>query len=127
MAVELAVQRSLKTGQHKLHRVVGGCSLYHPEDIPFTADLKDMPDTFTPFKEKVERRSTVRPESPTIRDGDLPNTISPDSLPEGLSYNYFPTLQELGFTAEQVRNLAEGRDGRGVMVFEGGEDAGLRR
>lgn len=127
VSVELAVQRSLKSAQHKLHRVVGGCSLYHPEDIPFSADLKDMPDTFTPFKEKVERRSAVRPESPTIRNGDLPNTLPPDSLPEGLSYEYFPTLHELGFTAEQVRSVTEGRNSIGVMDFEGGEDAALRR
>jgi hypothetical protein len=29
------------------------------EDLPFNAGLGDMPDVFTPFKEKCEKRSTV--------------------------------------------------------------------
>eukprot|EP01031_Cornospumella_fuschlensis_P045298 gene45298-55417_t len=64
-AVEKAIKRVSPTG--RIERIVGGCSLYHPEDLPFRADLKDLPDVFTPYREKVERAKTpVRPLLPPL-------------------------------------------------------------
>jgi hypothetical protein len=30
-----------------------GSTLYHKDDLPFAEGLRDMPDMFTPFKDKV--------------------------------------------------------------------------
>ena len=37
-----------------------GPSLYHLGDLPFAQDLADMPNVFTPFREKVEKKGQVR-------------------------------------------------------------------
>ena len=36
-----------------------GPSMYHKDDLPFSGDLSDMPDVFTPFKDKCEKKSQV--------------------------------------------------------------------
>jgi deoxyribodipyrimidine photo-lyase len=62
-------------GKLELH---WGSTLYHLDDLPFkSADLQDLPDVFTPFKQKVEDRCSVRPCLPPPRRGALP-------LPAGL-------------------------------------------
>jgi deoxyribodipyrimidine photo-lyase len=33
--------------------------MFHKDDLPFRSDLSDMPDVFTPFKDKCEKRSQV--------------------------------------------------------------------
>lgn len=30
-----------------------GHTMYHPEDVPYKADMSDLPDTFTPARHKV--------------------------------------------------------------------------
>jgi deoxyribodipyrimidine photo-lyase len=84
-----------------------GHTLYHKEDLPFP--IKDIPDSFSTFKKKVERDSDVRPcvatptaiHSPVITDaGEL------------------PTLQQLGLS-DPVD------DYRATNKFTGGETAAL--
>src|SRR5476649_381648 len=59
-----------------------GHTLYHKEDLPFP--IKDIPDSFSIFKKKVERDSNVRPcvatpeiiHTPVIADaGELPTLL----------------------------------------------------
>jgi len=84
-----------------------GHTLYHKEDLPFP--IKDIPDSFSTFKKKVERDSDVRPCLPT------PERINSPVITDA---GGIPTLAELGL-AEPID------DGRARTKFVGGETAGL--
>lgn len=90
--------------------------------------MNEIPDIFTPFKEKVERRSTIRPMLPTLHPGDL--GFPPNDLPANLSQNfeYLPSVVDLlGHVAISTGVDENGNQIEGVMKFQGGEDAGKRR
>jgi len=84
-----------------------GHTLYHKEDLPFP--IKDIPDSFSIFKKKVERDSQVRPCIET------PERIL---TPEIIDAGNIPTLADLGLT-EPVE------DSRSDFHYEGGESTGL--
>ncbi len=86
-----------------------GHTLYHKEDLPFP--IKDIPDSFSTFKKKVERDSDVRPCAAT------PDAIH---IPAITDAGELPTLQQLGLTGP-VDDL------RSANKFTGGETAGLNR
>src|ERR1700753_237181 len=64
-----------------------GHTLYHKEDLPFP--IKDIPDSFSIFKKKVERDSTVRP-----------CVATPEAIPTPFitDAGQLPTLEQLGLT-----------------------------
>lgn len=86
-----------------------GHTLYHKEDLPFP--IKDIPDSFSTFKKKVERDSDVRPciETPLHL-----------AVPEITDAGNIPTLAELGLT-EPID------DPRADFQYKGGETAALQR
>jgi deoxyribodipyrimidine photo-lyase len=124
--VELAVETQARDRGCSISRIYGGNTLYHLEDLPFRRDFQDMQDTFTPFKERVEKRCRVRDLLPTVTRSSLhsPCTESIDSL----SREYLgPSLKDLGFADEEISQATELLDPRGVMGFTGGEDSALAR
>lgn len=86
-----------------------GNTLFNKEDLPFP--IKDVPDTFSIFKKRVERDSHVR--SCLTEPEIIP-------YPENIMANEIPTLQDLGINDQII-------DCRGVLDFKGGEAAGLGR
>ncbi|WDF69861.1 deoxyribodipyrimidine photo-lyase [Sphingobacterium oryzagri] len=86
-----------------------GHTLYHKEDLPIP--IKDIPDSFSAFKKKVEKESFVRPTLPAIQ-----NMVTHPHL----ETTTLPTLQDLGFTASAIA-LAE----TASTVVKGGEDEAL--
>ena len=60
--MDRAVTKALKSGGNKQNKLqkIWGCTLYHREDVPYAPDLSDLPDGFTPFRNKVESKSSVR-------------------------------------------------------------------
>jgi deoxyribodipyrimidine photo-lyase len=36
-----------------------GPTLFHLDDLPYGGELQDMPDVFTPFRDKVEKKCQV--------------------------------------------------------------------
>ncbi|HEY4196158.1 MAG TPA: DASH family cryptochrome, partial [Mucilaginibacter sp.] len=86
-----------------------GHTLYHKEDLPFP--IKDIPDSFTVFKKKVERDSAVRACIET------PEYIS---TPEIADAGDMPTLLDLGLT-EPID------DPRETFHYKGGETTGLQQ
>jgi deoxyribodipyrimidine photo-lyase len=50
-------------GKAKL-QTLWGHSLYHRDDLPFAEGLRDMPNGFTSFREKVEKQCRVRGRPP---------------------------------------------------------------
>jgi deoxyribodipyrimidine photo-lyase len=83
-------------------------TLYHVEDLPTACDQID--DTFTPWRQEVERDGTVR---------DLVST--PDTLRT-------PDLDPGAIPAQSELDAPEPpADDRAVVSFDGGESAGKRR
>jgi deoxyribodipyrimidine photo-lyase len=86
-----------------------GHTLYHKEDLPFP--IKDIPDSFSVFKKKVERDSEVRPCIET------PDRIN---IPEVIDAGNIPTLADLGLTG-----IVD--DQRADFHYHGGETTGLQQ
>jgi deoxyribodipyrimidine photo-lyase len=102
----LLADRGVETERHWTH------TLYHINDLP--TPYADIRDTFTPWKDEVEREASVRdpvpaPEAvPTPEFGDAGESV--------------PTLAELGHDPD-----AATVDDRGVLAFDGGESAAMDR
>ncbi|KAG7364804.1 DASH family cryptochrome [Nitzschia inconspicua] len=121
---EVAVANKVKK-LFQSSEAVWGSTMYELKDLPYQEGLTDMPDTFTPFRNKVEKKSKILPPIPVPKDlGPFPST---DELPAALPYlSNLPTLQDMGYTQDQIDH-ANLQDPRGVMSFEGGETAALAR
>jgi deoxyribodipyrimidine photo-lyase len=87
-----------------------GKMLYYTQDLPFP--ISQSPDTFSAFRKEVERFVPVREPLPT------PEVFTPWST--AVKTGVLPTLEELG------HDFVE-RDARAEVVFEGGEQAALKR
>ena len=129
-AVEAAVRNAVTLHHPKATvTTVWGSTLYHKDDLPFNDGPFGIPDTFTPFRTKVEAKCKIDKPRPVPNQGDLALDITLRTLGDKMdkcSLQYMPTLQELGYTAEQVQ-FANLVDDRGVMPFHGGERAALAR
>lgn len=71
-----------------------GHTLYHKEDLPIP--IKDIPDTFSQFKKKVEKESFVRPVLPAITQ-----LLSHPHLEE----TQLPSFEDLGFSKEEIQEM----------------------
>jgi deoxyribodipyrimidine photo-lyase len=121
-AEEARVAKRLKSAD--LKRVWGG-TLYLPEEVGCTPN--NTPLLFTNFKNKAEGRGRIR--NPLDAPRSLPPLPEPEAgLKEELAQalKFLPTLEQLGYPAEDARAALQD-DPRGVMPFEGGEEAALRR
>lgn len=90
-----------------------GHTLYHKEDLPIP--IKDVPDSFSSFKKKVEKESFVRPVLPPV--GHV--TTHPH-----LEETSIPTLEQLGFSPEEIalpgnqNNLLPGGEEKALEMIE---------
>lgn len=125
-----AVQAVLKKYMPKNWKVqtIWGSTMYDIHDLPFDKELIDMPDVFTPFRNKVEKKSVIQKPFAAPHHGKIPffanNSFAFDAVVEHMAC--MPTLQDLGYTSEQIEYAAT-VDSRGVMEFRGGESAALAR
>ena len=100
--------------------------MYDLQDLPYDSSLRDMPNTFTPFRNKVEKNCKIRsPLSISKGLGCLPENSNFDALLKKYGVK-IPDLKDLGYTSNQVDH-ANSQDPRGVMEFKGGETAALAR
>lgn len=86
-----------------------GHTLYHKQDLPFP--IRDIPDTFSSFRKKTEKETSVRMEYP------LPQKLNSPGL-EDLPIAQKPNLFSPGSLTEIPK---EG------IIFKGGEEAALSR
>lgn len=86
-----------------------GHAMYHRDDLPF--DLLTIPDIFTQFRKKVEKRSSVR--SPLAAPTKLNNSVEVDP-------GEVPTVEQLGL-------MSTDPDERSVIDFKGGEAEAWKR
>ncbi len=63
-------------GKNEL-RKVWGLTLFHSDDVPYASDLSDLPDGFTPFKNKVGPGGCCSPRHPTHFDHSFLELITP--------------------------------------------------
>lgn len=121
-AVEFAVQKVFDASE-----AVWGSTLYDFKDLPYETKngLQDLPDTFTPFRNQVEKKCTIH--MPLVVPKQLP--FPPlEEFPAMTEYaTYMPSLLDLGYTTDQVKEVETGGDNRGIVKFQGGETAGLAR
>lgn len=116
-------------GKADLLETVWGSTMYDIEDLPYNHEdgtLSDLPDTFTPFRNKVEKTCQIR--SPFAAPNSLKLPFAKDSseyqsIAPHLSF--MPTLKDLGYSPEQIQesNLKS----IGKLEFKGGETAALAR
>jgi deoxyribodipyrimidine photo-lyase len=126
LRVDKALKRELKRKAGSLE-TVWGSTLYEPDDLPFEGKVLGMPDVFTPFRNKVEKKCNIAPPLPVPSKQKL--ALPFDSFTEKIekcSLTYMPTLKELGYDDEDIEKAAT-HDVRGVMEFKGGETAALAR
>lgn len=86
-----------------------GHTLYHKEDLPFP--IRDIPESFSLFRKKIERESTVRPPIASITQ-----IISPQHLEK----TKMPTLDDLGYSSLEQATLPH-------KALQGGEDQALHK
>ena len=127
-AVLKSIQERCKNARPKtaLSEAVWGSTLYDIEDLPYAKDLTDMPDTFTPFRNKVEKKCEVR--SPFAAPSHLKLPFATGSKEyEAIAphLSYMPTLKELGYNQEQIEEST--KKSIGNLEFQGGETAALAR
>jgi hypothetical protein len=78
-------------------KTLWGHTLFHIDDLPFSEDLADMPDTFTPARKTIEAKCLVRALLPSPRTGDL------GSLPAALAASAADALWDKIPLADNVR------------------------
>ncbi|WP_218089702.1 DASH family cryptochrome [Rhodohalobacter halophilus] len=86
-----------------------GHEMYQPDDLPF-APVK-IPDVFTQFRKKVEKKGEVRKPLPVPENIEFIEIDDPGEL---------PALDDLGLQSVEP-------DGRAVLKFKGGEDEAWER
>lgn len=122
------VQAALKKYQPQSRvTTVWGSTMYELSDLPFSADLANMPDVFTPFRVQVEKACKIPRPLPAPRNKLVPlPRDSPHRPTVTAALSIMPDLRELGYTDEQMAEAACS-DPRGVMDFLGGETQALAR
>ena len=137
LSVDKAMKRILKKYNGKLESTWGS-ALYDIEELPYINGVDDMPDSFTPFRNKMEKKckigtpipkpsksSLALPKSQAILDA-LKSNEDGNSIIPNCSLSYMPSLQDLGYSKEEITSVKI-PDERGVMHFKGGESAALKR
>jgi deoxyribodipyrimidine photo-lyase len=109
LAVSDELERSLKL-INITYKSFWGHTLYQLTDLPF--GLQHLPELFTKFRKNLEQACAVQ--------ASLPTPASLPALPADLDRGQMPSLAELNVETPLV-------DPRGVLVFKGGETAGLDR
>ena len=100
--VEDALERHLQSINIPM-RFFWGSTLFHYDDLPFA--IEELPDVFTNFRKKMERKMEIRPSFPT------PSTIK---VPSDVNSGELPSLQNLGLQPPP-------KNKRAVLPFKGGE------
>jgi len=173
MEVASEERRALRSARAALAEVPGGRleeiwggTMYDVADLPYGTNasggnaraanrsslegyrgiVEGMPDSFTPFRNKVEKKCSIpAPRDPpgrkelaindSFRDFALSNDDE-NKINSGIlgSFSYLPTLEDLGFSTEEIEEWKEAEranqaweEAKRPLRFTGGETAGLER
>lgn len=147
-AVRSSLSRSMTKGSTFQMETVWGSTLYDPDALPFDSGVFGIPDTFTPFRNKVEKSCEIGRPLDVPAEGEL--ALPKDAVDEstrlgtflaedessaagsgdhgGCSLSYLPTLADLGYTQEDIDSVST-VDPRSAMPenYKGGETFALAR
>eukprot|EP00546_Thalassionema_frauenfeldii_P002476 CAMPEP_0178935750 /NCGR_PEP_ID=MMETSP0786-20121207/24732_1 /TAXON_ID=186022 /ORGANISM="Thalassionema frauenfeldii, Strain CCMP 1798" /LENGTH=439 /DNA_ID=CAMNT_0020613959 /DNA_START=159 /DNA_END=1478 /DNA_ORIENTATION=+ len=127
VALDAAIQANIETHHSEaLFQKTWGSTLYNIEDLPYPDGVNDIPNTFTPFRNKVEKNCAIDRPLPVPSKEDLKLLNFDLKSIEKCSLTFMPTLADLGYANEEIEAVME-FDTRGVMQFIGGESEGLAR
>ncbi|HKK24983.1 MAG TPA: DASH family cryptochrome [Gracilimonas sp.] len=108
---EIEVEEAIKGRIGNKLSYVWQSTLFHINDIPFTREK--IPDVFTQYRKKTEKKSEVRNELPVLTHINLISNLPSTDI---------PALQDLSTDAGN-----DSTDKRSVLQFRGGEDSALKR
>jgi deoxyribodipyrimidine photo-lyase len=119
-AEEIAVSTKLEVALKQLNincKSWWGHTLHQLQDLPF--ELQQLPELFTKFRKDVERDCQIK--TPIAAPASLP-ALPADFIDANQDEHLFklPSLQDLGLVRPTI-------DPRGVLIFQGGETAGIDR
>ncbi len=119
-AEEIAVSTNLELALNQLEincQSFWGQTLHQLQDLPFS--LQHLPELFTKFRKDVERDCSIQ--LPVATPAHLP-PFPADLIDAGQNADLFtlPSLEDLGLVRPAI-------DPRGVLIFQGGETAGVDR
>lgn len=145
LAVDKAVRASVAKAVKQLgsknkfiFETVWGSTMYDPDSLPFDNGVRGIPDTFTPFRNKVEKSCEIGLplDVPTDKDLALPKDVKEktSSLATFLwenstcSLSYMPTLADLGYNEQDISEACS-LDPRSALPehYRGGETYALQR
>lgn len=147
MACERTVATSLSSCDGFLERLPSCLPLYHPLDVPFRVDFADMSNSFTAFKDTIERSGKPRAQIASVKCLPPPPLTSALGalMNERCNFSYLPTVEELlsisipsSPPSDSSCAASSGSEPLGlessspphsspVLKFIGGELAGLQR
>jgi deoxyribodipyrimidine photo-lyase len=107
---EQAIEQAIITKIQIPHQSWWGHTLYLPADLPF--QVNELPELFTKFRKIIEAITPAPIRSPL----PAPQSLKSVSAAPG----QIPTLSDFGFFTPPP-------DSRAVMIFQGGETAGMAR
>lgn len=122
---EIAAERAVAKALPSRSRLdlVWGSTLYHLDDLEFDV-YKKMPTVFTPFRQKVESGSTVRPTLPGLKVGDLGSMPADVEVGRG---GLIERIEDLPTSVVASPMKAPARDPRSAFTMAGGETVALER
>jgi len=131
-AMRSKLARAMNKGSKFDFETVWGGTMYDPETLPFDGGVNGIPDTFTPFRNKVEKACAIGNPLPVPSDEELAmpkdaHTIVKESKCHA-SLDYMPTLADLQYSKEDIEE-AELVDIRSALPagYRGGETFALAR
>ena len=101
------VEAALWKQQINLRHFIGH-TLYHKEDLPYP--IKDIPDSFSVFRKKTGRETSVRPQLATPENMVFSELLNADTS--------IPSLEELGYSKDEIEQVE-------INLFPGGEQYAL--
>lgn len=134
-AVRAELAKTLRGTRGKFRfEAVWGSTMYDPDDLPFDGDgVFGIPDTFTPFRTKVEKVCKIGAPLDVPDDAGLRLPVDVRAIVDGsgschASLDYMPTLADLGYSSEDIESSAA-VDARSAMPpnYRGGETYALSR
>jgi deoxyribodipyrimidine photo-lyase len=135
LAVDKAIRREMASTLKGLGKgnkfqfvTVWGGTMYNPNDLPFDNTIAGIPDTFTPFRTKVEKYCKIGSPLDVPVDAHLQLVKDVKAMTNAGAFEYMPTLAELGYTIEEIEK-ATTIDERTAMPSKycGGETYALAR
>eukprot|EP00970_Alexandrium_tamarense_P000712 scaffold85_cov145-Alexandrium_tamarense.AAC.16 len=141
-AIRSSLAKAMKTKSKFNFETVWGSTMYDPETLPFDGGVFGIPDTFTPFRNKVEKICEIGAPLDCPKDEylSLPKNVMSTgsalgSLLSGVndannkcSLKYMPTLFDLGYNAEDIESVSSVDSRTALPVnYRGGETFALQR